>query len=100
MSKSLRPITEFDLDGARARTIACVGAPSGLVLIALVGSDAYHVVDQRLDGSLHPRLGPISPRDALDAVQRVLIGREGSVTADGLAAVAGAVAIAAQGGAL
>lgn len=100
MSKTVKPVTEFKIGDASARTIAVVGAPTALVLIALVGDDTYHVVDQLLDGTLRHRLGPITSQAALDAVQRVIAGREQSITGDSLAAVAGLVGIAAQGGAL
>lgn len=100
MTKTVKPVTEFQIGDATARTIAVVGGPKALVLIALAGEDAYHVVDQLLDGTLRHRLGPIGAQDALEAVQRVLAGREQSITGDSLAAVAGLVGMAARGGAL
>lgn len=100
MSKTVKPVTSFQISGAHAKTIAMIGAPKHLVLIALVGEDAYHVVRQHTDGKLEHQLGPFGANEALDAAQRVLSGREHSVTGDSLTAVAGLVAIAAGGGAL
>lgn len=87
--KRLKPVLSLRIGGQPARTIASLGGQGGITLIVLVGDDDYHVVHQRPGGSLCHRFGPLSMQAAVDAAERVLAGRERSVTGDGMAAVAG-----------
>lgn len=67
------------------------GRIKGLRLIGMDGAERYYVTDQVGD-ELQVVAGPIAYDAAIDAVERVLGGRERSVTGDGLAAVAGVTA--------
>ena len=89
MTHHLKPILHLVINGQPARSIASLGGPNAITLIALVGDDQYHVVHQRPDGRLLHRFGPLTMEAAVDAAERVLAGRERSVTGDGVAAVAG-----------
>lgn len=87
--KRLKPVLSLRIGGQPARTIASLGGQGGITLIVLVGDDDYHVVFQSAAGGLHHRLGPLSMDAAIAAAERVMSGRERSVTGDGMAAVAG-----------
>jgi hypothetical protein len=96
----IAPIPEFTVDGGLVATVGVAAAsPSHLVLVALDANGACHVADQTAAGAVHHRLGPITEDAAMDAVRRILTGRDKSVTGDGLAAAATLLALKARDGA-
>lgn len=96
----MAPLTEFTVDGGLVGTVGVAAAsPSRLVLVALDADGACHVADQVAADEVHHRLGPITADAAMDAVTRILTGRDKSITADGLAAAATFLALKALDGA-
>lgn len=79
-------------DGQQAVTIAAVRRYGWSLLIVMDAEEATHLVEQHADGRLLHRTGPITTDQALEAAERVLTGRETSVTADTVAAAACLVA--------
>lgn len=63
----------------------------GRRLICTDANDRFWIADQLPTAMVHV-LGPVTLDDALAAAERVLAGRDRSVTGDGLLAVAGLVA--------
>jgi len=63
-----------------------------LVLVVVDPDGNRHLVNQFPSGRLEHLLGPLSPADACAAAGRLLRGRSGSVTRDGLTVAAGLLA--------
>ncbi|KAA5603750.1 hypothetical protein F1188_19330 [Roseospira marina] len=92
----LTPVASFgvrDRSDDPAYVIAAARGPAGLVLVGRAGDGAHHVADQRADGTVRYRMGPIGADDALDAVGRILTGQDRSVTGDALRVAVGLLAL-------
>lgn len=96
---AVEPILRWRAGEADVVTKARVTTRSGgLRLIGLDAADRYYVADQDAGGNLTLLCGPVDLGAALAAAQRVLAGREGRITEDGLTAAAALVGVLAPEG--